>query len=160
MARTKSLLDGDLILVDDGVREEAAAHLLDLLAGRLGVLRREVDPEELRAVDRPDSLEPEKLEGLVYVVPFGVRDALAEADLHSHADHPGFPGLGMGSPFLGLSRSDCEMGPEQRGPVRRRREGPTRTDVHRQQSLRREGADRRDGRATGHPAGLGAANET
>src|SRR6266571_9105500 len=118
MARTKSLLDGDLILVDDGVREEAAAHLLDLLPGRLDVLRGEVDPEQLRAVDRADAFEPEKLEGLVDVVALRVRDALAEADLHSDADHPGFPGLGMGSPFLGLSRSGREVRPEQRGPVR------------------------------------------
>src|SRR5439155_1591766 len=102
-----SLLDRDRVLVDHGIRQESAAHLLDFLVRRSNVFRLEVDQEQFRTSDALDALESKESEGFVDVVALGVRDAFLESDLDPDSDHGDVLASARAPPsyaFLGASR--------------------------------------------------------
>src|SRR6266849_9789494 len=82
-----SLLDCNRVVVDHGIREEAAAYLLDFLAGGSSIFRLQVDQEQFRAADALNAFESEEMEGLLNVVAFGIRDALFQPNLDADLDH-------------------------------------------------------------------------
>src|SRR3989337_4248539 len=62
LARGRAPDEGDLVVVDHGIREELPAHLLRGPSRGLPVGLVEIDEEALRAVDPGDALEAEELQ--------------------------------------------------------------------------------------------------